>query len=397
VSGSLATRVENDTTSLLNARRIAALPPEAEREWRAYLERSDRLRRFDQDSMARELTRVGRDRMMPAPDTRRSFSIADADRAATQLDDDSLRAFVATVLSFQTPSGGWSKHVDYAKGPRRAGESYFSETDRWQYIPTLDNDATIAQLRLLAAAYARLRDERWRGAFRRGVDYLFAAQMPNGCWAQVFPLQGGYHDAATFNDDAIVNVLRFLHAPEDTALFDPERRAAAHTRFASGIDCILASQVRIGGRRTVWAQQHDPLTLEPASARGYELPGLSGRESASIMRLLMDVDDPVDSVVAAVRDAAEWFRAHEIRGFDYSPPRGLVANARAEPLWARLTDLETDRPIFANRDGVKLYDYDRLTDRRTGYAWYSREPAAALKQYERWSGEHPLRTLHQNR
>jgi hypothetical protein len=46
---------------------------------------------------------------------------------------------------------------------------------------------------------------------------------------------------------------------------------------------------------------------------------------------------------------------------------------------------------------VKLYDYDRLTDRRTGYAWYSREPAAALKQYERWSGEHPLRTLHQNR
>jgi pectinesterase len=115
------------------------------------------------------------------------------------------------------------------------------------------------------------------------------------------------------------------------------------------------------------------------------------------MRLLMDVDDPVDSVVAAVHDAAEWFRAHEIRGFDYSPPRGLVANARAEPLWARLTDLETDRPIFANRDGVKLYDYDRLTDRRTGYAWYSREPAAALKQYERWSGEHPLRTPHQNR
>jgi PelA/Pel-15E family pectate lyase len=90
-----------------------------------------------------------------------------------------------------------------------------------------------------------------------------------------------------------------------------------------------------------------------------------------------------------VHAAAEWFAAHEIRGFDYVPPRGLVAKAHAEPLWARLTDLETDRPIFANRDGVKLYDYERLTDRRTGYGWYSREPAGALEQYRQWSRAHP--------
>lgn len=394
--GPIGARVENDTASLLSAARIAALPPADGKRWRAYVERSNRLRRADQDSMARELKRVERDRMTPAPDTRRSFSIADGVQAAARLDDDSLRAFVATVLSFQTPSGGWSKHVDYAKGPRRTGESYFSETDRWQYIPTIDNDATIAQLRLIAGAYARLHDERWRDAFRRGVDYLFAAQMPNGCWAQVFPLQGGYHDAVTFNDDAIVNVLRFLQSADDTALWGRERSTMASARVADGIGCILRSQARVHGRLTVWAQQHDPLNLAPASARSYELPGLSGRESASIMRLLMDVETPRDSLVAAVHAAADWFKAHEIRGYDYVPLKGLVANPKAQPLWARLTDLETDRPIFANRDGVKLYDYERLTDRRTGYGWYSREPAAALVHYEQWSRRHPLSSgIHQ--
>jgi PelA/Pel-15E family pectate lyase len=389
--GSVGTRVENDTASLLSAARIARLPPADAERWHAFVARSDRQRRLDQDSMARELKRVGRERMTRAPDTRRSFSVQDAERAAVRLADDSLRAFVATVLSFQTPSGGWSKHVDYQKGPRRTGESYFSETDRWQYIPTLDNDATIAQLRLLAGADARVHDDRWRDAFRRGVDYLFAAQMPNGCWAQVFPLQGGYHDAVTFNDDAIVNVLRFLRTAVDSTLWGRDRIIAARARYALGIGCILRSQVRVAGRPTVWAQQHDPLTLAPLAGRSYELPGLSGRESASIMRLLMDVESPSDSVVAAVHAAAAWFEAHEIRGFEYVPPKGLVASAEAEPLWARLTDLETDRPIFANRDGVKLYDYAALTDRRIGYGWFTRDPAAALKQYERWSRAHAPR------
>jgi PelA/Pel-15E family pectate lyase len=46
--------------------------------------------------------------------------------------------------------------------------------------------------------------------------------------------------------------------------------------------------------------------------------------------------------------------------------------------------VETDRPIFANRDGVKLYDWNQLTDRRTGYAWFGTEPGSALKKYDKW-------------
>jgi PelA/Pel-15E family pectate lyase len=52
-------------------------------------------------------------------------------------------------------------------------------------------------------------------------------------------------------------------------------------------------------------------------------------------------------------------------------------------------EIGTNRPIFANRDGVLLYDFNLLTDRRTGYNWYGTEPAASLKSYAAWAPTHP--------
>jgi PelA/Pel-15E family pectate lyase len=51
----------------------------------------------------------------------------------------------------------------------------------------------------------------YRASLLRGVDYLLAAQFPNGGWPQVWPLEGGYHDAITFNDDATVQTMRLLN------------------------------------------------------------------------------------------------------------------------------------------------------------------------------------------
>ena len=34
----------------------------------------------------------------------------------------------------------------------------------------------------------------WRAAFQRGLEYIFAAQYPNGGFPQIYPLAGGYHD-----------------------------------------------------------------------------------------------------------------------------------------------------------------------------------------------------------
>ena len=62
----------------------------------------------------------------------------------------------------------------------------------------------------LRASTAREADADTREAIVRGVDYLLESQLPNGCFPQVYPLQGSYHDAVTFNDDATVNALRVL-------------------------------------------------------------------------------------------------------------------------------------------------------------------------------------------
>jgi PelA/Pel-15E family pectate lyase len=379
-----AEAIDGDPTQLLAASRIAALAPPLRRAWSRYLETSDRLRARDRAAMDAELRAAGRTTMTPGPYLK-AFRVG-PEMTEAWFRSDAARTKADNMLTFQTPSGGWSKRVDVLSRPRAPGQSYFGERASWSYVATIDNDSTTEEIRFLAVAYASHHDPRYREAALRGIDYLIQAQFPNGCWPQNYPLQGGYHDAVTFNDNAIVNVLRLLSdVATGQVSFPPpprvRRRAAASV--AQGLECILASQVSVGSKKTVWAQQHDPLTLAPVPARSYELRGLCGRESAWIVSYLMSVPAPDARVVAAVDAAIAWFRTHEIFGYDYDQ-YVLTKSDGAGPLWARITEIETDRAIFSNRDGVKLYDWERLTDRRQGYTWFSKEPAASLEEYARW-------------
>ena len=304
-----------------------------------------------------------------------------------------------TLLSFQTPSGGWSKHVDM-RGPKRMpGESFYSEDDRWNYIATIDNDATTEHLRFLAAAFAATKDTRARDGFTRGIAYLLQAQFPNGGWPQVYPLQGGYHDAITFNDNAMINVLRLL---SDVVIgrfpfVSTALRQRATAAIAMGHRCLLSTQVVAGGVRRAWGQQHDPLTLAPVAGRRYELAALTGRESAEIAKYLMSLPQPPTELVEAVHAAIAWFRVHAIYGFDYTMQSGLRLaknGSMTAPFWARLYEIGTERPLFSDRDGVPKYDWSLLTDRRFGYAWFSQEPAKAIAVYDTfWSIQHPARAF----
>jgi PelA/Pel-15E family pectate lyase len=103
----------------------------------------------------------------------------------------------------------------------------------------------------------------------------------------------------------------------------------------------------------------------------------------------MTLPSPDARVVAAVHAAADWFKLTAINGYAYDDAHGFRAQAGSGPLWARIAEIGTNRPIFANRDGVKLYDFGQLTDRRTGYAWFGTAPATTLKTYGTWSLTHP--------
>ncbi len=83
----------------------------------------------------------------------------------------------------------------------------------WHYVGTLDNDATNTELHFLARLSAALPGhdgDPYRAGFLRGMRYLLNAQFPNGGWPQVWPLEGGYHDAITFNDDAVTESAELL-------------------------------------------------------------------------------------------------------------------------------------------------------------------------------------------
>ena len=57
-------------------------------------------------------------------------------------------------------------------------------------------------------------------------------------------------------------------------------------------------------------------------------------------------------------------------------------------LWARFYELETNRPFFCDRDGIKKYDISEIGhERRNGYSWYNKDGSKVLKRYEKWKKE----------
>ena len=94
-------------------------------------------------------------------------------------------------------------------------------------------------MRYLASVYAATRDDRFRSSFLAGVDFLLAAQYPNGGWPQYFPLRADYSRHITFNDEAMTGVLQMLddvaRSRPMVAFVDASRRARAADAVARGV------------------------------------------------------------------------------------------------------------------------------------------------------------------
>lgn len=311
---------------------------------------------------------------------------------------------------FPDPAGGWSKNQDRSiarlPGQRFSNDAETMEqnpanfdapADRfWTFVGTLDNEATWSEMRFLAkvAAYAPGRDgDAWRASVIRGVRYLLNAQYPNGGWPQIWPLEGGFHDSITFNDNAVANAAMLLrdvaHGAEgfDFVPADLETQAAEATQKA--IEVILAAQVRQGDRLLGWPQQVEPMRLVPTSARNYEPRSIASGETTDILIFLMGEENPSPEIKAAVRGAAEWLQA--VRVYDKSfemtdDGRKLIDKAGAGPIWSRNYDLVTGRPIFGDKDQTIHDDVNEISvGRRNGYSWWISSPQKALDLYADWS------------
>ncbi len=393
----------------LTAARGTSLPA-----WKKYFEKSQRQRETDQNFLRAELAAQGLKQATLPTGAHSAKGIALANPMAWYRSAEA-RHIADDLISFQTPAGGWSKNTDYTRTPRAPGEMFgvengslhlgtndfdAPEDPHWSYVGTFDNDATTTELRFLAKVITATEKENaaWQKSFARGVDYIFSAQFPNGGWPQVWPLQGGYHDEITLNDDAMLNVVKFLRdvslGQDEFSFVPPEMRAQAEANWRRGLDCLLAAQAIVKGKRTAWCQQYDAITLQPASARNYEMPALTSAESASLVLFLMQLPDPDSNVVAAVHAACAWFEKTKVTGKVYQSSgddgRKLADAPGAGPLWARYYEIGTDRPIFGDRDKTIHDDVNEISrERRNGYGWYRDTPKRVLEHYRKWASLHP--------
>lgn len=305
------------------------------------------------------------------------------------------------LLLYQFDNGGWDKNIDRA-APLDAAqkEQLLREKGTPLGRTTIDNGATYTEMQYLAKVHAATREKRFAESFLRGLQYLFAAQYANGGWPQYFPLRDGYWSRITYNDNAMVGVLKLLQSVSggegDYRFVSQADRRRAGAAVEEGLECILKSQVLRAGRLTVWCAQHDERTLAPALGRSYELPSLSGSESVGVVRFLMSIEPPSSGIVRSVESAVAWFNAVKISGFRYrdvpapgmpgGTDRLLIPDAEAPPLWARFYETGTDRPIFSGRDGILKYAVTEIEhERRTGYGWYGTWAAALLsEEYPKW-------------
>jgi PelA/Pel-15E family pectate lyase len=396
----------------ITSARIAQLPAKDRAAWTTYLDRSQEQMRIDRSTLLAE--RAPGTVEPPLPKESFGARSMPLHRDASWYGTPEARHIADVIVSFQTPAGGWSKNLDMSGAPRLRGQSYTTDNlskhpsvedfdtpkdPNQNYVGTLDNDSTTTELHFLAlvsAATPGKAGEPYRTSFLKGIHYLLAAQFPNGGWPQVWPLEGGYHDAITYNDNAVTESAELLttvsNGGDDYAFVpvDLRRKAGAAARHA--LDCILATQIIVHGKRTIWAQQHDALTFATVAGRNFEPTALSSGESSDILLYLMQLPHPSSAVVTAIQSGAEWLKAAAVHGQTWvsgrNTPDGrhLAPLTGAAPIWSRYYSITNGEPIFGDRDKTIHDDVRDLSiERRNGYAWYSSEPQKALDTYAAWS------------
>lgn len=359
--------------------------------WEQYLATSNKLRQADQDFLQAELKKLEQKKpTLPEHTKEFGFEVKQTPEWFKSADG---KRVMDIILSFQTPSGGWSKRTDMSKAPRKPGQAFGVEKG---YIPTFDNGATSTQLTLLAQAYQATGDKRYSEAFTRGLTFILIAQYPNGGWPQNYPLVGSYHDHVTYNDSLMRDLMVVLRgvvlAKNEFAFASKEQQQAAQASLNRALDCVLKTQVIANGNLTVWGAQYDTKTLQPAKARAYEMISLASAESQSMLDFLMGLDAPSPAIIKSVHAGIAWYEETKITGKVWERGAATLTNdTKALPLWARFYEIGTNKPLFGDRDDRIFYELNKVSEeRREGYAWYSTSPNKILEKYTKWAKKYPL-------
>ena len=276
---------------------------------------------------------------------------------------DVARDTAYVLVKGQLRSGGWDYRIELAPEDR-ARYAYRSDGRQdGRNVTTLDDDTTQASLRFLMRIDQQLQfhDQPIHSAVNYSLDCLLKAQYPNGAWPQRFsdfpdpskyPVKQAscpetwsrthpnhnYRGYYTLNDNTLADMITIM--VEATEIYGRPRFRAAAER-AGGF--LLLAQMP--APQPAWAQQYNAL-MQPAWARRFEPPAVTGGESQGALRALMYL----------YRQTGDDRYLEPIpRAIDYLE-RSTLPDGRL----ARFYELRTNRPLYFTKKYQLTYQDDDL-------------------------------------
>jgi len=264
----------------------------------------------------------------------------------------------------QLRSGGWDYRIEFApKARRKYAYRVAGGGDKARNVTTLDDNTTQSALRFMMRVDRALefKDSIVHDAAQYALDHLLEAQYPNGAWPQRFSappdatkhpfLAANYPDSwsrtypakdyrsyYTFNDNTIADMIATMFEAE--RIYGEKRFGAAAKKAGDFI--LLAQMPR---PQPAWAQQYNA-AMQPAWARRFEPPAVTGGESQGVLRTLLSL----------YRETGDKKYLEPIpRALKY-----LKASQLADGRLARFYELKTNRPLYFTTKYELTYQDDDL-------------------------------------
>ena len=300
-------------------------------------------------------------------------------KAAGSMDIDQ---YTYNMTTWQIENGGFYKAMaDKYKSAYSGGQKSEWRAKDGGDLGTIDNNATIQEMRLLAVRYKETTNNNYKIAFKtsfnKAVNFLLTMQRSKGGLPQVWPKRGNYSAQITLNDNAMIRAIVTMMdiankmSPFDSDIIDETTRSKMQGALDKAIDYLLKAQIVNNGNLTVWCAQHDTNSLVPVGARAYELPSKSGNESMGVVWFLMNWPKQTEEIQKAVKGAIAWYKKNRLKDKAFSKTAGVVDKSGSS-LWFRFYEVNSDDYFYCDRDGAstKTQDFMKISEeRRTGYQW----------------------------